>query len=834
LDVDHKSQDYYYGPDGTDAPEYIPGHIFRSTNAPGYWSHYNDHGGIPNMLTPPQNPMLTGTVCVVKGSVDVGDPIPHQEGDPAVAISYGVAPAETMLASEADAIVVEVYYPGYENFKKRWEFSGAQGLSGSISWDGLLDLYDDYGNLFASNVGYCPCSTVFARITVKVRDRYWTIYGIQEPIREWTWEMPRISIVWPHWDSLFLVTDPAEMILLASPSVTAPVADAQWSGGEDPPSGSGSSFTTAFRMRLDEQWIVAVLEGLTTLQKLFSSGIEKVEWIQLQDGGQLENGPGEGEQSIFPDWTWDDVNNTPEEDRPKRQRIAIKATLKKAVPYVPVYFRVIDVDDPSTSVAPVDANDSNGDDDEDGSPIDGLDNKGGHNWADAAVQEQLGLGTGYSLVGGTASKFTDLNGVCSVILEVSLSPGDNYRAVASLANPLAVKSGTVGDGPPTVYYNYEGNRRFFPDWPDRFTWATDNYLTVWRRFYVECDSMSAIPESSNWVAGTVQVVISEDGNRRVFIQRGSGDEVHVTDRFVPGAMWDEIRKYEVLSNTSGESFQVLISGTLAPSVGALVYLYDDDFNLNTSQPSYANQLPATPDVSLAASAMERAYIKVDTVNDWNDSTKNPEPYFPQSPPREYRANDTKGHPMFWIGYVLSAFQEHWNSCRDPNTQTDVTVGIGPSDPEKGSVVYTETIRDAGVGSFGSQITAHELGHHFSHVQHAKKDGSIATIESPSIYYITGNILSEDGLIIGTEEGARSIVCFKTAGGATIASAYLVAYENIGNLCKLTLDQPLSGLEQGYGCEIYSRSIMAPAVGQGNIFCAATLDRLRRQIGSPLK
>jgi hypothetical protein len=106
LDDGYKTHAYHYGV--TDDPGFRQGHVFRSTAQPACWSHYQDHSGIPNMLTPSPNPMLTGTVCVVKGSVDVGDPIPHQESDPPVAISYGVAPAETILAPDQHAIVVEV------------------------------------------------------------------------------------------------------------------------------------------------------------------------------------------------------------------------------------------------------------------------------------------------------------------------------------------------------------------------------------------------------------------------------------------------------------------------------------------------------------------------------------------------------------------------------------------------------------------------------------------------------------------------------------------------------------------------------------------------------
>jgi hypothetical protein len=343
---------------------------------------------------------------------------------------------------------------------------------------------------------------VFARITVKVQDHYWTIYGIQEPIREWTREMPRISIVQPQWDSLFLVTDPAEMILLASPSVSAPVADAQWSGGEDPPTGGGSSFTTAFRLKIDEQWIEAALDGIETLLKLFVVGIEKVEWVTVPNGGEIQDLPGAYDLRFFPDWTPDDML-LPESNRPNRQRVAIKATLKKAVPNIPVSFKVVDIDDPSAAAAPIDANDEDKDgqgnmidDDGDGYNVDGYDNRGPHTWSNDPSGR---IGTNYHIdpATGDACIETDVNGVCSVVVEVSLQPGDNYLAVASLSSSRNFYPGSAPGLPPTVYYWYRDERRLFPDWPDRYSWATDKWLTVWRKLWYEFGSMGVTPQWDN-------------------------------------------------------------------------------------------------------------------------------------------------------------------------------------------------------------------------------------------------------------------------------------------------------------------------------------------------
>jgi hypothetical protein len=166
LDVDHKSQDYYYGPDGTDAPEYIPGHIFRSTNAPGYWSHYNDHGGIPNMLTPPQNPMLTGTVCVCgPGFVHPAPPPPGQTRT----VGYSLSPAEMILDvwTGPPAVRLTIWDPANPTFARFWESSA---LSDSFQWDGWL--YGSNGT-DPQNASRLLASDYFMRAEWRVVDYYW-------------------------------------------------------------------------------------------------------------------------------------------------------------------------------------------------------------------------------------------------------------------------------------------------------------------------------------------------------------------------------------------------------------------------------------------------------------------------------------------------------------------------------------------------------------------------------------------------------------------------------------------------------------------------------------
>jgi hypothetical protein len=825
LDEGYKTHAYHYGV--TDEPEFRQGHAFRPTNQPACWYHYQDHSGIPNMLTPPQNPTLTGTVCVVKGSVDVGDPIPHQDGDPAVAISYGVAPAETILAPEPDAIVVEVYYPGYENFKKRWEFSGGQGLSGSFYWDGLLDLYDDYGNLFASNVGYCPCSTVFARISVKVKDHYWTIYAIQEPIREWTWEMPRISIIQPQWDSLFMVTDPAEMVLMASPSVTAPVSDAQWSGGEDPPTGNGSSFTTAFRLNLGGQLISATLNDVVlgttflTQQALVSWGIEELQWMQwVDEGGILESGS-DG-LVIFPEYTVEDVQQG---RTPSRRRVLLRAKLNIQEKDIPVRFRLIDVDDPSTATGPIDEKDSNSlDEDGDGLDIDGDDNKGSFSWFG------LGIGYDYSLNEGVACVKTNPYGYAGVLIDVSTKPGDNYRGVASLGIVIlqSVKSGLYGgkaDGAPTVHYVYQGKRVFFPDWPDKHTVATPQNLTVWRKLHCECDTMQDVLPANNNVNGTVTNIV-QGTPTRVYIQAGQEPTPPgPAGRFengllVYGGGWVPLG----WSAYDGSGFYVSAAGSLGNlQIGNVVTLYDDDYQFTGGNAQSRGSLPVLPNVAGAASYFTPAFIRIvaDGAGGTDGDQYQARAYTADSPipPPDYnskRQSIGKASSNFWVAYVITNFQHGELTANDGGFLPFGGIANYPAE-QRGAWIFRETLRDANYNE--GRAIAHEIGHLFA-FQDNEVGGTVVQFEGhegPLAVVLIDKKLAEGSNILG------GFFCSEECDG------YIISYEYDNDRTRLWVDSP-NDTEAGKSYTYTGNDIMGIGVGG---FSPLQIDTLRNNTVSPV-
>jgi len=150
------------------------------------------------------------------------------------------------------------------------------------------------------------------------------------------------------------------------------------------------------------------------------------------------------------------------------QTVGVRATLSPRLEGETVYLQLLDVDDPSSSDWPIDPAD------EGGEPLGG-DNRttrdsGGQDhgyWIESDGVILEGQPADYTLYETT----TDSQGEVFATVRVSLSPGDNYIATASL------NGFEFGEDDEEV--------ALIPQ-PQRTT-----MLTVWRRFHVEVDSMGA-------------------------------------------------------------------------------------------------------------------------------------------------------------------------------------------------------------------------------------------------------------------------------------------------------------------------------------------------------
>jgi hypothetical protein len=190
--------------------------------------------------------------------------------------------------------------------------------------------------------------------------------------------------------------------------------------------------------------------------KIHVPKVESVEWETHEENTPLDTCPQNGGKRIFPDRQTPDDNNAS-----VRRKVTVKARITPALENQTVYFRAFDADDPSSDESPVDGNDASG-------PAGG-DNKG----------------AGHAL--SAASAQTDASGCASVEFTVSMQPGDNFKMFASLDGPalnsLTQDEADAGSAPSGI--------------------TQSEMLTVWRRLWLERDSMGPIPEKERWVAGYV-------------------------------------------------------------------------------------------------------------------------------------------------------------------------------------------------------------------------------------------------------------------------------------------------------------------------------------------
>ncbi len=180
--------------------------------------------------------------------------------------------------------------------------------------------------------------------------------------------------------------------------------------------------------------------------------VASVEWVQLSS--PLDSNPNpRGGLRIFPDRS-SPTNATPQ------NRVRLRAALSAPLQGVLIYFKAFDVDDPSTNIVI----DPNGD-------------RGGDNNGTLAFNSSM-----------ETSRNTDSNGVAVVDLEVTMQPGDNFRVGASVAktdlDQLTDDTVPAGNSAPT-------------NTPAKFT----DMLTVWRRLWIERDSMTMV--TNNFVSARV-------------------------------------------------------------------------------------------------------------------------------------------------------------------------------------------------------------------------------------------------------------------------------------------------------------------------------------------
>jgi hypothetical protein len=217
-----------------------------------------------------------------------------------------------------------------------------------------------------------------------------------------------------------------------------------------------------------------VMQDVDTLHNM---QVLSVEWVPIsaqedaQYAGYVDDNPGPGGgKRIWPDYYANPVAHPDPECHPRnkiRVRVTIGVNAGESAQGVRVFLRSFDVDDPSSDVAPLDA-DPSGDDNR--VVVEG----------DEAKPGRL----------DSTSGVTDANGQVTVDFYTNIQPGNNFRVVADIGtdgwlSELAAKhpdaEARVFDGDNAVPAN-----------------RTTELLTVWRKLHVVAESMGSPTPPVQW------------------------------------------------------------------------------------------------------------------------------------------------------------------------------------------------------------------------------------------------------------------------------------------------------------------------------------------------
>lgn len=403
-----------------------------------------------------------------------------------------------------------------------------------------------------------------------------------------------------------------------------------------------------------------------------------------------------GGQRIFPDklTSGDTVNRT---------RVRIRAATASGANKV-IFFRSYDLDDPSSSAAPVDSNDTSG--------ATGDDNRG---------VPRLGIMTTAGGTGSTnvVSALTDSNGIALADLTVSVQPGDNFIVAAgsdqTYLNSVAVNGVNLReDG------SYGG--KLLPTVQAQIT----PMVTVWRRVHIEMDSMGLV--AANQATGRTSTVTPYALANQTDINASTTLEV---DRFQGGRIiLGSVGTFPVVSNTANRITVQGIINSVPHNTNYTLY-DDDDFNGNngTTLIGDIGENVTSPDTSLiqnsdnpSENVFAPAYVRpIYDVGDNNSSVafklnSNTTSAANIIATYDFDAKASEANVNFWTVYLLGAYQAWTTEDADPAAEGAV-LGIVDNLNGQGANVFNEVLRAQEITITtvvnNAATTAHEIGHLFN-------------------------------------------------------------------------------------------------------------------------
>lgn len=394
-------------------------------------------------------------------------------------------------------------------------------------------------------------------------------------------------------------------------------------------------------------------------------------------------------------------------DSINRKRVRVRATLSGAVADIKIYFKSLDLDDPSANASPVDPNGSSGGDNRGNIP----------NGILSAVNTN---GTT-----NTVTITTNSSGIADADFLVTTHPGDNFMVGAS-GDPT-ITSGLVVRPDGTALEDAGG-----ADLPITKAKQT-TMLTVWRKIHLEVDNMGGVSGNSgfNIVSGGFS---------------GTGGTILETYYNLPTGQFENGRltllgdTHDVLTNQPGYTVITTEIDPVWPLIEQEFTIVDDDDYDNDNNPNngdagetIVNSLNAFSKMQNSDSAtlnvFAPAYIK--PVYDGGGSSVafdlNLETADISGQVTPNYNSWGNGSNDFWVAYMQVGYQGSAAKDHDPSAEISVDLGIAGANtsqdiglgcssvPQGGlySFVFQETIRDVFVTlsqSIDNLTAPHELGH----------------------------------------------------------------------------------------------------------------------------
>jgi hypothetical protein len=462
----------------------------------------------------------------------------------------------------------------------------------------------------------------------------------------------------------------------------------------------------------------------------------KLEWVAVDGYDNIDDHVDPwsnpiGGKRIFPDF---------KDPSTSQIRHAVQLVVSGCLPGLPVHVKAFDVDDSTsetfdrldgTTTPVIDPHGRAGDD----NLPDHLNTaKNGHFW------------TGLAWGTNALNKPADANGRAKFIFRVGMQPGNNYRAVASINNDT-MYSGVQTTTPTTASYlgpesNQTGDAPASP------------LLTVWRRLWVENDSMVRIPEdnylykmnhlspfnSVPTITGVTQVTQTNTKLQIFDIDDLSSFQSLENGHIIVQSIKRPVTNTLIFTHTNPEygsyyhDFFVNVSANLGSNLaGSEFRLYDDD-DYGLLKDPLPNRTLATEKVDgneVMIDAFKIAFIQITDASLYNH--RNELEFYRNHPIGPlfdgiYDDNiDVPDSESLWAVNIVSAYQGELLDDNDPHTESEsegATPGIGASF----SVVFLETVRESNDEFLRMSNTnkvalnnevrkriiltaAHEIGHH---------------------------------------------------------------------------------------------------------------------------